>query len=229
MRVFLGNALKTNDALRFAVITGCLRISKESIFTDLNNLIINTITDSDHDEHFGFTDTEVRKMLEDYNLSSVYDDLREWYNGYRFGEANLYCPWDIINHIAKLKNNPNIRPRCYWNNTSSNNMIRRFIDKADNTTRKEIEDLIAGKSVEKVITESLTYGELDEHIDNLWSVLFLTGYLTRTQDPLGLEEEPIKLVIPNREVRTIFIEKVQKWFTEQLQDAKNQEEHIFQS
>ncbi|MCL1917746.1 MAG: ATP-binding protein [Peptococcaceae bacterium] len=224
MRIFLGEALKTNRSLAFAVITGCLRISRESIFTGLNTLRISSITDSDHDEHFGFTDIEVRKMLADYNLSSAYNDMREWYNGYRFGDANVYCPWDIINHVAKLKNNPNIRPKCYWNNTSSNSMVKRFIDKADDTTRSEIEDLIAGKSVTKVIRETLTYGELDKNINNLWSMLFLTGYVTRTQDPVGLQSEPINLIIPNLEIREIFIEKIRDWFEEKLDDARIQEE-----
>jgi hypothetical protein len=224
MRVFLGGALKTNSAMKFAVVTGCLRISKESIFTGLNNPKLNAITDVDHDEHFGFTDAEVRKMLEDYTLSSAYDDLREWYNGYRFGDTDVYCPWDIVNHVAKLKTNPHARPISYWNNTSSNNLVKRFIDKANDTTRSEIEDLVAGKSVAKVISEDLTYGELDESINNLWSVLFLTGYLTRTQEPLGLEEEPVSLIIPNREIRAVFINKIQKWFTEKLADAETQEE-----
>ncbi|MCL1918143.1 MAG: AAA family ATPase [Peptococcaceae bacterium] len=224
MRIFLGEALKTNDALKFAVITGCLRISKESIFTGLNNPRTNSITNKLHNEHFGFTDSEVRKVLEDYNLSSNYDDLRVWYNGYRFGDADVYCPWDIINHVSELREDPTVRPKCYWNNTSSNNMVKRFIDKADDTTRSEIEDLIAGKSVAKVIKQTLTYGELDRSIDNLWSVLFLTGYLTKTQDPVGLQSEPINLVIPNLEIREIFIEKIRDLFTEHLQDTQTQEE-----
>ncbi|MCL1790884.1 MAG: ATP-binding protein [Peptococcaceae bacterium] len=224
MRLFLGEALKTNEALKFAVVTGCLRISRESIFTGLNNIRTNTITSKLHSEHFGFTDSEVRKMLDEYNLSSSYGDLRAWYNGYRFGDSDVYCPWDIINHASELLANPNIRPRCYWNNTSSNNMVQLFIDKADDTTRNEIEDLIAGKSVAKVITENLTYGELDDTIDNLWSVLFLTGYLTRTQDPMGLQSEPVNLVIPNLEIREIFIEKIRKWFMERLNNARIQED-----
>ena len=224
MRIFLGGALKTNNALKFAVMTGCLRISRESIFTGLNNLKANTITNSLHDEHFGFTDSEVRKMLEDYNLLFSYDDLRMWYNGYHFGHTDVYCPWDIINHMSELLADPNTRPQSYWNNTSSNEMVKRFIEKADDTTRSEIEDLIAGKSVAKIITETLTYGELDESIDNLWSVLFLTGYLTRTQDPPGLPSEPVNLIIPNLEIREIFIEKIRKWFTEHLRTAQTREE-----
>ncbi|MCL1919211.1 MAG: ATP-binding protein [Peptococcaceae bacterium] len=224
MRIFLGEALKTNRSLAFAVITGCLRISKESIFTGLNNFRINTITNKLHDEHFGFTDIEVRKMLAYYNLSFAYDELRAWYNGYRFGDTDMYCPWDIINHVAELRADPKVRPKAYWNNTSSNNMVKLFIDKADNTTRSEIEELIARKSVAKVIRETLTYGELDKNIDNLWSMLFLTGYLTRTQDPLGLQSEPINLIIPNLEIREIFIEKIRDWFEEKLEDARIQEE-----
>ncbi|MCL1792010.1 MAG: ATP-binding protein [Peptococcaceae bacterium] len=224
LRIFLGQALKTNSSLEFAVVTGCLRISRESIFTGVNNLFMNTITDKEYEEEFGFTDEEVRGMLDDYKLSSVYDDLREWYNGYRFGDTDIYCPWDIINHVAKLRNNPGIRPQSYWNNTSSNDMVKRFIDKADSTTRNEIEDLIAGKSVPKVIKETLTYGELDNSINNLWSVLFLTGYLTRTKNPMGLASEPIDLIIPNREVCEIFIEKIRDWFAEKLIDDEIQRE-----
>lgn len=224
MRIFLGEVLKTNEALEFAVVTGCLRISKESIFTGVNNLKINTITNKLHNEHFGFADSEVRKMLKDCNLSFAYDDLRAWYNGYRFGGTDVYCPWDIINHVSELLADPDVRPRSYWDNTSSNDLVRRFIDRADDTTRKEIEDLVAGKSVAKVITENLTYGELDEDINNLWSVLFLTGYLTRTQDPVGLQSEPINLIIPNLEIREIFIEKIRKWFRERLHDTQTREE-----
>ena len=224
MRIFLGEAIKTNNALAFAVITGCLRITRESIFTGLNNLMVNTITDNDYDKCFGFTDAEVRKMLEDYNLSSNYEELRKWYNGYRFGGADIYCPWDIINHVARLRNNSQTRPKSYWNNTSSNSMVKRFIDKADDTTRNEIEDLVAGKAVAKVITETLTYGELDKSINNLWSVLFLTGYLTRTQAPPGLESEPVKLMIPNLEIREIFVEKIRDWFAEKLDSARTREE-----
>jgi hypothetical protein len=223
MRLFLGEALKTNASLEFAVVTGCLRISKESIFTGVNNLNINTITDDQYDEHFGFTDADVKKMLADYNLPAAYEELREWYDGYHFGDTDVYCPWDIVNHVSRLESNPNARPRAYWNNTSSNEMVKRFIDKADTTTQDEIEKLIAGKYVEKQLRENLTYAEIDESIDNLWSVLFLTGYLTRTKEPLGLEDEPVKLIIPNREVRTIFIEKIQKWFTEQVKNSDHSE------
>ncbi|MCL1809767.1 MAG: ATP-binding protein [Clostridiales bacterium] len=226
MRIFFGEAFKTNEALEFAVVTGCLRISKESIFTGVNNLAVNSITDNDfgYDENFGFTDGDVRKMLADYNLSFAYEDLHEWYNGYTFGSTNIYCPWDIVSHVAKLKGNPETKPRSYWNNTSSNHMVKRFIDKADATTRIEIERLIAGGSVERTVMETLTYEELDKSIDNLWSVLFLTGYLTKTKAPAGFPAEPIELTIPNLEVREIFIEKIKDWFAEKNSAAKTQEE-----
>ncbi|MCL1917628.1 MAG: ATP-binding protein [Peptococcaceae bacterium] len=224
IRIFFGEAFKTNDALEFAVVTGCLRISKESIFTGVNNLMVNAITDSDYEEHFGFTDLEVQKILSDYNLSPAYEELRAWYNGYRFGDTDIYCPWDIIHHVARLKKNPGIRPKSYWNNTSSNNMVKQFINKADTTTRNEIEELISGKAVAKVLKDTLTYGDFRNTIDNLWSVLFLTGYLTRTPEPLGLESDPVQLIIPNLEVREIFLEKIRDWFTEELNDIQIREE-----
>ena len=209
LRGLLGNALKTNDFLQFAVLTGCLRVSKESIFTGLNNLEVNSILDARYDEHFGFTDAEVRKLLADYGLSSHYAETRDWYDGYRFGEVEIYCPWDVINYAKKLLAEPNAHPQDYWINTSGNDMVRRFVDKADKSTQKEIERLIAGEAIEKRLRLELTYGELEESIENLWSVLFTTGYLTQAGE---VERNVYRLVIPNREVREVFVLQIQEWF-----------------
>jgi len=224
MRGFFGEAFKTNPALYFAAVTGCLRISKESIFTGINNLKVDTITDKRYDEYFGFTDEDVRHMLEDYGLSHAYEDIKAWYDGYRFGDADVYCPWDVVCHCDKLLDDPQARPKPYWNNTSSNELVKQFIGMADATTRDEIERLVAGEAIRKRIAETLTYGELMESIDNLWSVLFLTGYLTADRNAPRPVDERISLVIPNREVREIFIEKIQKWFRETRQAAENQKE-----
>lgn len=212
MRGFFGEAFKTNPDLYFAVVTGCLRISKESIFTGINNLKIDTIADKRYDEYFGFTDGEVRRILEAYGLSYAYEDMKTWYDGYRFGDADVYCPWDVVNHCDKLLEDPNARPKPYWNNTSSNQFVQDFIGLANVTTQREIEQLVAGEPIRKKIVETLTYGELTESIDNLWSVLFLTGYLTADRNSPQAQDGLTSLVIPNREVREIFIEKIQKWF-----------------
>ena len=179
IRGLFGQALKTNEFLQFAVLTGCLRVSKESIFTGLNNFEINSIVDIDHDEQFGFTDDEVMKLLLDYDRSERYPDAKEWYDGYHFGNADIYCPWDVINFAKKLVSDPSARPSAFWINSSGNDMVKRFVDKADQTTRDEIEKLVAGGFVEKQLRLDLTYDEIDNTIDNLWSVLFTTGYLTK--------------------------------------------------
>lgn len=214
-RGFFGEAFKTNPDLYFAVITGCLRISKESIFTGMNNLKVDTISDERYDEYFGFTDTNVKKILADYKLSDSYDKVKEWYDGYRFGSARVYCPWDVVNYCDGLLQNPDAKPKSYWDNTSSNELVKRFIALADTTTRRELEGLIAGKFVEKNIVENLTYEELEENRDHLWSVLYLTGYLTVDK---SVENKSVmtRLVIPNREVREIFVNKIQKWFREDM-------------
>ena len=214
LRGFFGEAFKTNPDLFFAVVTGCLRISKESIFTGINNLKVDTITDTRYDEYFGFTEEDVKKLLADYGMEYALEDMRAWYDGYHFGNAEVYCPWDVVNHCDKLLDNPKARPKPYWNNTSSNALVKQFIDMADATTRGEIEQLVGGKTIRKKIVETLTYGELTESIDNLWSVLFLTGYLTVDKNAPEDEDDYTSLVIPNREVREIFIEKIQKWFKE---------------
>lgn len=218
IRGLFGQALKTNDYLQFAVLTGCLRVSKESIFTGLNNFKVLSITDSRFDEHFGFTDAEVKTLLDDYNLTAHYSETREWYDGYRFGSVDVYCPWDVINHVDRLCGEPNAEPQAYWINTSGNDLVRRFVDKADKTTQGEIERLIAGEAIEKAVRLELTYNEIDNSIDNLWSVLFTTGYLTQAGK---VERSVYKLIIPNREVREVFILQIQEWFKETVvQDEK---------
>ena len=208
IRNMFGNVLKTNPNLYFAVLTGCLRISKESIFTGLNNLKVLTLTDVRFDEYFGFTDTEVKDMLEYYGVSEHYGEVKKWYDGYRFGNVEVYCPWDVINYCDLLKADPNAQPQDYWSNTSGNAMVRRFIDKADTQTRDEIERLIAGEEIVKEIYQELTYNELDSTIENLWSVLFTTGYLTQH----GQEGKKYRLTIPNNEIRELFILQIREWF-----------------
>ena len=214
IRGLFGQALKTNEFLQFAVLTGCLRVSKESIFTGLNNFEINSIVDIDHDEQFGFTDDEVMKLLSDYDRSERYHDAKEWYDGYHFGNADIYCPWDVINFAKKLVSDPSARPSEFWINSSGNDMVKRFVDKADQTTRDEIEKLVAGGFVEKQLRLDLTYDEIDSTIDNLWSVLFTTGYLTKIGEVKVPDSESYayKLVIPNKEVREVFILQIQEWF-----------------
>ena len=214
IRGLFGQALKTNEFLQFAVLTGCLRVSKESIFTGLNNFEINSIVDIDHDEQFGFTDDEVMKLLLDYDRSERYPDVKEWYDGYHFGNADIYCPWDVINFTKKLVTDPSARPSAFWINSSGNDMVKRFVDKADQTTRDEIEKLVAGGFVEKQLRLDLTYDEIDNTIDNLWSVLFTTGYLTKIGEVKVPDSESYayRLVIPNKEVREVFVLQIQEWF-----------------
>ena len=213
IRAMFGRALKTNEALAFAVLTGCLRVSKENIFTGLNNFKILSITDSRFDEQFGFTDKEVQKLLADYHLEARFSETKEWYDGYRFGNVDVYCPWDVINHIDRIKDDPNARPEAYWINTSGNDLVKRFVDKANRTTRNEIEQLIAGNAIEKMLRLDLTYDEIDNSIENLWSVLFTTGYLTQT----GMTEDgAYRLVIPNREIREGFKLQIQEWFKKSI-------------
>ena len=214
IRGLFGQALKTNEFLQFAVLTGCLRVSKESIFTGLNNFEINSIVDIDHDEQFGFTDDEVMKLLLDYDRSERYPDVKEWYDGYHFGNADIYCPWDVINFAKKLVSDLSARPSAFWINSSGNDMVKRFVDKADQTTRDEIEKLVAGGFVEKQLRLDLTYDEIDNTIDNLWSVLFTTGYLTKIGEVKVPDSESYayRLVIPNKEVREVFILQIQEWF-----------------
>ena len=215
IRGLFGQALKTNEFLQFAVLTGCLRVSKESIFTGLNNFKILSITDARFDEHFGFTEAEVNQLLTDYQLEEHLAETKEWYDGYRFGDTNIYCPWDVISYVDHISADPHAEPEAFWINTSGNDLVKRFIDKADKTTQNEIERLIAGEAIEKKVRLDLTYNELDSSIENLWSVLFTTGYLTQTGKAVN---GVYKLVIPNREVREVFILQIQEWFRERMAD-----------
>lgn len=214
IRGLFGQALKTNEFLQFAVLTGCLRISKESIFTGLNNFKVMSITDSRFDEQFGFTDEEVKKLLSDYDMDSHFDEVKEWYDGYHFGRADVYCPWDVINHVDHLRDDSDAKPQTYWINSSGNSLVRRLINRADSSTKDEIERLIAGEAIEKVIRQDLTYDEIENSIDNIWSVLFTTGYLTKVGEVKLPDSESYayKLVIPNKEVREVFVLQIQEWF-----------------
>ncbi len=211
IRGLFGMALKTNDSLAFSVLTGCLRITKESIFTGLNNFKVLSTLDVRFDEQFGFTDHEVRKILEDYNLESHLEETKEWYDGYHFGKADIYCPWDVINYVDQLRYDETADPQDFWSNSSGNAIVRRFIDKADVSTKNEIEHLIAGEQIEKEIVPELTYDEVDKNLENLWSVLFTTGYLTHNG---RTESGKYRLVIPNREIRNLFIKKIREWFAD---------------
>ena len=222
IRGIFGMALKTNDSLQFAVLTGCLRISKESIFTGLNNFEVLSILNTQYDEAFGFTDGEVKQILEDYDLSDHYPDVKEWYDGYHFGNTDIYCPWDVIRYCKNLCADSAALPEDFWSNSSGNAMVRRFIDKADIRTKNEIERLIAGEDIEKDISQELTYDEIDKSIENLWSVLFTTGYLTHKG---CTESGRYRLAIPNKEVRNLFIRKIREWFSDVTRnDGKTLEE-----
>lgn len=209
IRGLFGQALKTNEFLQFAVLTGCLRVSKESIFTGLNNFEINSIVDIEHEEGFGFTDAEVMQMLKYYHCTNRYSDIKEWYDGYHFGNADIYCPWDVINFVKKLLTDSNAKPSAFWINSSGNDLVKLFVDKADQSTKDEIERLVAGESVTKRIRLDLTYDEIENSIDNVWSVLFTTGYLTNIGNP---ESGVYELVIPNREIHEVFVLQIQEWF-----------------
>ena len=213
IRGLLGEVLKTNDSLAFAVLTGCLRVSKESIFTGLNNFKILSITDTRFDEQFGFTDTEVRTLLSDYQMEERFAEVKEWYDGYHFGNADVYCPWDVVNFVDRAKDDREAMPEAYWINTSGNDLVKRFIDKANKTTKSEIERLINGEAIEKELRLELTYEEIDQSIENLWSVLFTTGYLTQTGRP---KDGAYRLIIPNREVQEFFRLQINEWFKKSI-------------
>lgn len=210
IRNLFEQTLKTNDSLYLAVLTGCMRIAKESIFTGLNNLNVLSVSDVEFDEYFGFTDKEVRELLEYYNLSESYDTVKNWYDGYHFGNVDVYCPWDVICYCSKLCVDKKAQPRDFWSNTSSNDIVKRIIEKADTgTTKWEIERLVAGEAIRKEIHQELTYKELYDSIDNIWSVLYTTGYLTQRGRPDG---DIFQLVIPNLEIRKIFTKQIIEWF-----------------
>ena len=209
IRGMLGSVLKTNDSLQMGVLTGCLRITKESIFTGLNNFKVYSVAESAFDEYFGFTDQEVGDMLREYGLEDDSQTVKEWYDGYTFGDENVYCPWDVINYCADHRNDQKMPPQNYWLNTSGNAIVRRFVDMANIQTRNEIERLIDGKTIIKEIYQELTYNELDSSIDHLWSVLFTTGYLTKKRQ---IEKNKYELCIPNKEIQELFIRQIQEWF-----------------
>lgn len=212
IRNLFEQALKTNDSLYFAVMTGCLRVAKESIFTGLNNLKLLSVTNVRFDEYFGFTDEEVRELLRYYGREDRYEAMREWYDGYRFGNVEVYCPWDVISYCDDLTDDPEAEPRDYWSNTSSNDVIRHFIEKVDHgLTRSEIEALVSGEILTKEIHEDLTYNRLYDSVDHIWSVLFATGYLTQRGKAEG---KRYRLAIPNREIRNIFTEQIMTMFKE---------------
>ena len=214
IRNLLGEALKTNNSLKLAVLTGCLRISKESIFTGLNNLKVLTIADERFDEYFGFTDKEVRGLLEYYDAADHYDEVKRWYDGYQFGNAEVYCPWDVLNHCDRIRSESNVQPENYWINTSSNDAVKRFIQESANaTTKREIERLVAGEIIIKEIHQELTYPEIYQTIDNIWSLLFTTGYLTQRGKAEGRE---MKLAIPNLEIRDIYVTQIMEFFKENV-------------
>ncbi|MDY2769121.1 MAG: AAA family ATPase [Eubacteriales bacterium] len=225
IRAMFQAALKTNSSLFFAVLTGCLRVSKESIFTGLNNLKVCSISDVKFDEFFGFTDEEVRAMLSAYGLENHYEETREWYDGYRFGGQDVYCPWDVINYCDDLLSNPRQKPRAYWMNTSGNDMVRRLIDRSTNgTTQMEIERLIAGETITKTLNEQLTHNEVDASIENIWSLLYMTGYLTAVDYPDGNRYE---LRIPNREVRQIYMQQVLSWFNHKVESETDKLTNLY--
>ena len=214
IRNLLGNALKTNDSLYFAVLTGCLRISKESIFTGLNNLNVMTVSDPYFCDGFGFTEDEVTELLNYYGLEEFHDTVRDWYDGYQIGNISVYCPWDVIKYAQILLKDKEAEPENYWANTSGNDLIRRLLKKANQSTKNDVERLINGETITKTIRQELTYREVEDSIDNIWSVLYSTGYLTCRRRMPGKKME---LTLPNREVRELFIELVKDWFEETTQ------------
>ncbi len=224
IRSLFQQALKTNENLQMAVLTGCMRISKESIFTGLNNLRVLSIADVRFDEYFGFTDWEVKELLEYYGFSDYYAEVKEWYDGYQFGGAEVYCPWDVINYCDAIRADKTAKPQNYWSNTSSNDAVRRFIQSADTgSTKREIERLIAGETICKEIHQELTYQDMYSSVDNLWSVLFTTGYLTQRGKPEG---RSFSLTIPNMEIREIFTEQIMAFFKEDVRRNKGMAERF---
>ena len=220
IRSLFESALKTNPSLEFSVITGCLRISKESIFTGLNNLKIISILDDRYAEHFGFTDEEVVKICDDYNMQHKYETIKQWFNGYIFGETNVYNPWSVMQYVDDLKANINKLPKSYWANTSSNSIVKSLIERADDITKGEIEDLIEGKTIEKPVHEDITYEDVYDNLDNLWNFMFFTGYFKKISERMdeNTQENFVELAIPNLEVKYIFRTKILKWFNEKIKN-----------
>lgn len=225
MKAMLSTALKDNEALKFAVVTGCLKIAKESVFTGTNNFVSDTISSERYNEYYGFTQKDVDQILQDAQIEEKASDIKEWYDGYRFGEFDVYCPWDVMNYLWDLTNNQNAKPVSYWKNTSDNAIIRSFIDYAGSGIQKKMEKLMAGDTIDQKIEENLTYDYLHSSEENFWSILYLTGYLTRDKEEKESADGKITLKIPNKEIREIFETTVQDWFsdTAKLQDRK----HLF--
>ena len=218
-------ALKTNDNLAFAVLTGCLRVSKESIFTGLNNLDVYSISDPECDDLFGFNEAEVNKILEDYDLSEKKDEVKVWYDGYKFGKKDIYCPWDVLKYVEKHLSDRDLEPLNYWANSSGNDLVREFVDISTKETTEELEKLVAGKKVEKRINENLTYRDLDGSIDNLWGILYATGYLTGTRGADNI----YTLWIPNKEVRQIYEDDILKWFNNRVKEDTSSKETFYKA
>lgn len=225
IRAMLSAALKTNDSLFMAVLTGCMRVSRESIFTGLNNLMVHSISDVSFDEYFGFTDAEVKQMLAYYGLENHYDEIRQWYDGYLFGGQNIYCPWDVIYYCYDLRANPAAQPKAYWLNSSGNDIVRRLIDRSQTTTTKiELEDLIAGHTIVKPLNEQMTHNEIDLSVNNVWSLLYMTGYLTVVKQPTDGQYE---LRIPNRELGQIYKSQVLEWFSKKAEAESDRLSELF--
>lgn len=219
LRAMISKALKTNPYLKFAVVTGCLRVSKESIFTGTNHFVPDSIIDDRFNEYIGFTAADVQQILQDTGLSSHAQTIQEWYDGYHFGNVEVYCPWDVLNYVNDLQKNPASKPKAYWANTSENSILRNLLKKAGRTTRMEIEKLINGESVRKRITDQMTYEDLYKNIDHIWNVLYLTGYLTGK--PVG-EGNLVELTIPNQEIREIYLNQISGWFTETIVNGQQE-------
>ena len=219
IRSLLGETLKTNNSLKLAVLTGCLRISKESVFTGLNNLKVLTIADERFDEYFGFTDKEVKELLKYYGVTEHYEEVKRWYDGYQFRNQKVYCPWDVLNHCDRIRSTPDVQPENYWLNTSSNDPVKRFIQESANAaTKREIERLVAGEVITKEIHQELTHPEIYQSIDNIWSLLFTTGYLTQRGKTEGRQ---IKLAIPNLEIQDIYMTQIMEFFKEKVQKDRD--------
>ena len=227
IRTMFNESLKTNVSLYFAALTGCLRVSRESIFTGTNNFKINSIADTKYDEYFGFTEEEVCRMMTDYGIEQHLPEAREWYDGYLFGKQNVYCPWDVINYCDNLIDNPDAEPEAYWMNTSGNDLVRKLLEKANvGTVRMEIERLIAGETISKKLNMQLTHSEVDDSIENVWTLLYVTGYLTTTQCPTGGN---YILRIPNKEVRQIYIQQVMTWLNEKVRKQSDKLTELFKA
>ena len=226
IRGMFGEVLKTNEYLEFAVLTGCLRTFKESIFTGLNNFNVLSIVDEQYDEEFGFTEDEVKQLLEYYGLQDKYEEMKKWYDGYHFGDVEIYCPWDVINHVWRLVGNPNAEPEAYWLNSSGNGLVKRLIERADKNTRDEIESLMEGETIEKKLYLELTYDDLDTKVNNIWSVLFTTGYLTLADRP---SNGIYKLRIPNYEIRKIYENQILDLFDDEILDNKDKLSSLWSS